>query len=387
MLSRSCSLRSCVVRHKGDGLQRMIKAGNNDRDRRADDQKEIQVNRNDEDDDSTEYMFIRSRCYRVPLDSPRSVLLDLARCQLLNPNHLSLPINTEVTQIFEGSKMNLEEMEIGRGLKDFEGVGASDPRKAFFSYDSSRNGGDGSPLARSLLGEHSIGRVAHGVDVAPAALFGFVPCVCVFLERQEVWNDCRSCKVRVGSNGNLLWEASVLLGRKVHEDDVAKTVFRMRNGHVEVTAMPFGLTNAPAVFMELMSRSKEEYESHVKMIVESLKEEKMYVKFSNNVEAEQRGSYLDVEGINWMLYRGIRRRSEAKNEFELDLRQSDLESGSYWLDKVWTSIWRDVKTLAIEEAYMAKYSIHPRADTVLCGFRLTNRWLSIKGLHRIVATT
>ncbi|GJQ93466.1 hypothetical protein Tco_0004605 [Tanacetum coccineum] len=111
----------------------------------------------------------------------------------------------------------------------------------------------------------------------------------------------RSCKVRVGSNGNLLWEASVLLGRKVHEDDVAKTVFRMRNGHVEVTAMPFGLTNAPAVFMELMSRSKEEYESHVKMIVESLKEEKMYVKFSNNVEAEQRGSYLDVEGINWRL--------------------------------------------------------------------------------------
>ncbi|GJU44712.1 hypothetical protein Tco_1201978 [Tanacetum coccineum] len=31
------------------------------------------------------------------------------------------------------------------------------------------------------------------------------------------------------------------------------------------------------------------------MIVESVKEEKMYVKFSNNVKAEQRGSYLDVE--------------------------------------------------------------------------------------------
>ncbi|GJU06877.1 hypothetical protein Tco_1123307 [Tanacetum coccineum] len=215
-------------------------------------------------------------------------------------------------------------------------------------------------------------------------------------QKQEVWNDCRSCKVRVGSNGNLLWEASVLLGRK------------MRNGHVEVTAMPFGLTNAPAVFMELMSRSKEEYESHVKMIVESLKEEKMYVKFSNNVEAEQRGSYLDVEGINWvmsrswekviacasrqlkvlmmdcmtnvMLYRGVGRRSEAKNEFEIDVRRSDLEmeSGSYWLDKVRTSIWRDVRTLAIEEAYTTKYSIHPGADTMLCGFRLTNRWLSMK---------
>ncbi|GJU14698.1 hypothetical protein Tco_1142664 [Tanacetum coccineum] len=55
-----------------------------------------------------------------------------------------------------------------------------------------------------------------------------------------------------------------------------------------------------------------------------------------------------------------------------------MESGSYWLDKVRTSIWRDVRTLAIEEAYTTKYSIHPGADTMLCGFRLTNRWLSMK---------
>ncbi|GJS43435.1 hypothetical protein Tco_0568478 [Tanacetum coccineum] len=67
-------------------------------------------------------------------------------------------------------------------------------------------------------------------------------CRLTSLERQEVWNDCRSCKVRVGSNGNLLWEASVLLGRKkggVHGDEVAKTVFRMRNGHVEVYSYAF----------------------------------------------------------------------------------------------------------------------------------------------------
>ncbi|GJY32886.1 ribonuclease H-like domain-containing protein [Tanacetum coccineum] len=36
------------------------------------------------------------------------------------------------------------------------------------------------------------------------------------------------------------------------------------------------------------------------------------------------------------------------------------------------------KDLAIEEAYTTKYSIHPGADTMLCGFRLTNRWLSMK---------
>ncbi|GJZ33679.1 hypothetical protein Tco_0579115 [Tanacetum coccineum] len=34
--------------------------------------------------------------------------------------------------------------------------------------------------------------------------------------------DCRSCKVRVGSNGNLLWEASVLLGRKKDDRGVTE---------------------------------------------------------------------------------------------------------------------------------------------------------------------
>ncbi|GJT60885.1 putative reverse transcriptase domain-containing protein [Tanacetum coccineum] len=36
-----------------------------------------------------------------------------------------------------------------------------------------------------------------------------------------------SCKVRVGSNGNLLWEASVLLGRKKGREDV-REVFQQR---------------------------------------------------------------------------------------------------------------------------------------------------------------
>ncbi|GJS63815.1 hypothetical protein Tco_0678379 [Tanacetum coccineum] len=47
-------------------------------------------------------------------------------------------------------------------------------------------------------------------------------CRLTSLERQEVWNDCRSCKVRVGSNGNLLWEASVLLGMKKGRVRVAR---------------------------------------------------------------------------------------------------------------------------------------------------------------------
>ncbi|GJY64940.1 hypothetical protein Tco_0466400 [Tanacetum coccineum] len=60
-----------------------------------------------------------------------------------------------------------------------------------------------------------------------------------------------------------------------------------------------------------------------------------------------------IEGSYEGLYDLRGRRSEAKNEFELDLLQSD--QGEY--DKVF----------------------YPSgADTMLCGFRLTNRWLSMK---------
>ncbi|GKA26866.1 hypothetical protein Tco_0712975 [Tanacetum coccineum] len=182
-------------------------------------------------------------------------------------------------------------------------------------------------------------------------------CRLTSLERQEVWNDCRSCKVRVGSNGNLLWEASVLLGRK--KGCVMDTL--------KFTAMPFGLTNAPAVFMELMSR--EEYESHVKMIVESLKEEKMYVKFSNNVEAEQRGSYLDVEGVKWVMSRSW---PEGADDFVVfyDARSKDLEAcleKRRRLTNRWLSMKNDIASCGSKYLACAKMEVEYKGSS---GFML-----------------
>nr|GEV30532.1 reverse transcriptase domain-containing protein [Tanacetum cinerariifolium] len=75
-----------------------------------------------------------------------------------------------------------------------------------------------------------------------------------------------------------------------------------RYGHYEFQIMPFGLTNAPAVFMDLMNRvckpyldkfmivfiddiliyskNEKEHKEHLKAILELLKKEKLYAKFS-----------------------------------------------------------------------------------------------------------
>ncbi len=81
-----------------------------------------------------------------------------------------------------------------------------------------------------------------------------------------------------------------------------KTAFRIRYGHYEFLVIPFGLTNAPAAFMDLMnrvfrqyldqfvivfidniliySRSWKEHEDHLRMVLQTLREKRLYAKLS-----------------------------------------------------------------------------------------------------------
>nr|GEY51455.1 putative reverse transcriptase domain-containing protein [Tanacetum cinerariifolium] len=59
---------------------------------------------------------------------------------------------------------------------------------------------------------------------------------------------------------------------RIREEDIPITAFRTRYGHFEFQVMPFRLTNASA--------NKEDHEEHLKTILELLKNEKLYAKFS-----------------------------------------------------------------------------------------------------------
>ncbi|KAJ9538971.1 hypothetical protein OSB04_031704 [Centaurea solstitialis] len=110
---------------------------------------------------------------------------------------------------------------------------------------------------------------------------------------------------------------------KVKEADVHKATFRTRYGHYEFLVMPFGLTNALAAFMDLMnqvcrpmldrsvivflddiqiySKTKEEHVTHLREVLEVLRRERLYAKFSKCTfwlqEVQFLGHLVNREGI------------------------------------------------------------------------------------------
>nr|GEZ56272.1 putative reverse transcriptase domain-containing protein [Tanacetum cinerariifolium] len=203
--------------------------------------------------------------------------------------------------------------------------------------------------------------------------------------------------------------------------------------------MPFRLTNAPAVFMDLMnrvcypyldkfvivfiddiliySRSEEEHEAHLKTILDLLKKEKLFAKFSKCEfwlkEVQFLGHVVNREGIHvdpskhfsmdqmilWSIVmpqiKGLlcanAARQEARGEASKDLKapaewlkglerhfEKRDDGGVYFFERVWIPSVGGIRKMIMDEAHTTRYSVHPGADKMYYDLKDLYWWPGMK---------
>ncbi|GJV46359.1 putative reverse transcriptase domain-containing protein [Tanacetum coccineum] len=218
---------------------------------------------------------------------------------------------------------------------------------------------------------------------------------------------------------------------RVRDEDIPKTAFRTRYGHYEFQVMPFGLTNAPAVFMDLMNRvcrpyldkfvivfiddiliyskTKEEHDVHLRQILELLKKEELYAKFSKCdfwlSKVQFLGHVIDSKGIHvdpakiesikdW---ESPKTPTEILNPFNVSVEARKEENygtedllgmikklepradGTMCLNnRSWIPCFGNLRALIMHESHKSKYSIHPGSDKMYQDLKKLYWWPNMK---------
>ncbi|GJT25005.1 putative reverse transcriptase domain-containing protein [Tanacetum coccineum] len=190
---------------------------------------------------------------------------------------------------------------------------------------------------------------------------------------------------------------------KVREEDI-QDLPQTRYGHYEFQVMPFGLTNAPA--------NKKEHEKHLKIVLELLKKEELYAKFSKcefwipkvqflgkerepplrvralvmtisldlpkqilNAQTEaQKPENIKSEDVGGMLVENAKF-PEAIREQKLEPRAD----GTLCLNgRSWLPCYGDLRTVIMHESHKSKYSIHPGSDKMYQDMKKLYWWPNMK---------
>nr|GEV96623.1 putative reverse transcriptase domain-containing protein [Tanacetum cinerariifolium] len=177
-----------------------------------------------------------------------------------------------------------------------------DPVKLDTSYEVEL--ADGTQLALTLLPPPR--QVEFRIDLVPgAAPVARTPYQLAPSEMKELVGQLQELSEKGFIRSSVYSKIDLRTGYhqlRIREEDISITAFRTRYGHYKFQVMPFGLTNTSAVFMDLMNRvckpyldkfvivfiddiliyykNKEEHGEHMKTILELLKREQLYAKFS-----------------------------------------------------------------------------------------------------------
>ncbi|GKA42478.1 hypothetical protein Tco_0735138 [Tanacetum coccineum] len=120
---------------------------------------------------------------------------------------------------------------------------------------------------------------------------------------------------------------------RVREQYIPKTVFRTLYGHYEF-------------------QDKKEHEEHLKAILELLKKEKLYAKFSKAQIEAQKPENLMNEDVGGMIRRDI-----PKEKLEPHADGTLCLHGRSWLP-----CYGDLRSVIMHESHKSKYSIHPSSE-------------------------
>nr|GEU89588.1 copia protein [Tanacetum cinerariifolium] len=188
---------------------------------------------------------------------------------------------------------------------------------------------------------------------------------------------------------------------RIREEDIPITAFRTRYGHFEFQVMPFGLTNTPA--------NKEDHKEHLKTILELLKNEKLYAKFSKCYfwleSVHFLGHVIDSDSVhvdpakveairNWSVPTTP---TEILDQKELNMRQrrwiellsdNDCEiryhpgKGNVVADALSRKDREPLRVRSLDmimhESHKSKYSIHPGSDKMYQDIKKLYWWPNMK---------
>nr|GEZ10549.1 putative reverse transcriptase domain-containing protein [Tanacetum cinerariifolium] len=163
--------------------------------------------------------------------------------------------------------------------------------------------------------------------------------------------------------------------------------------------MPYGLTNAPTVFMDIMnqvckpyldkfiivfiddlliySKTMKDHEVHLKLVLELLKKERLYAKFSMCEFWLQEVHFLAYVVNHNDIYMDPSEASKVENATAEMLHGKDqlMEKKE---DEVWVPLIGDVRTLIMDEAHASRYLVHLGANKTYHDLRDMYWWLGMK---------